>query len=303
MSNLSSLDSSSPFDMLQKQPKYVFPCAYGGPVYSDDPPMIHNMMKQLRLEVGAVEAVKSQDKYGPKFPVRGAKDLAQKLANALNKLNMEAPVVAQEVTFFDTDKIPDNQRQSGTPVFRTLAHVKATVRLIAPDTSFIDMVGSGHGGDVDDKSGGKASTYAWKDALLKGLSIPHEDMVDTDDDSSTGDEKPAGIREAGGKGTIKGRTNARGESYTGSKGAKTSGAVVSIAGASDAEVGENSEAGANEEGLAYVLAQIKKADSKSDLEQIRENIKSGVMYLEGQDRLRVTKAWMERSKEIKEESE
>jgi len=301
---MSLSDSSNPFNMGQKQPKYVFPCAYGGPVYSDDPPMIHDMMKKLRLEIGAVEAVKSQDKYGPKFPVRGAKDLAQKLANALNTLNMEAPVVAQEITFFDTDKIPGNERQSGNPVFRTLAHVKATVRLIAPDTSFIEMVGSGHGGDVDDKSGGKASTYAWKDALLKGLSIPHEDMVDTDDDSSTGGEKSASVREANDKGSAKGSRNARAGQAAGSKGSKEQGNGVALAGDSAAALLRAAQSeGSDEEGLAYVLAKIEEADSQSDLEQIRENIKSGVMFLEGQDRLKATKAWMERSKQLKEAAE
>ena len=277
------------------QTKFVFPSAYGGPVCSNEPPLIHDYMRKLRVEIGAVEAVKSQDKYGPKFPVRGAKDLAQKLANALNKLNMEAPVVFQEITFFDTDKIPANERQSGTPVFRTLAHVKATVRIIAPDTSFIDVVGSGHGGDVDDKSGGKASTYAWKDALLKGLSIPHEDMVDTDDDSSTGQQEPSGGGKTRAKATAKssaksvGQSGGRGESQV-----SKSGAMGETMASGDSGDPEDS----NEEGLAYVLAKIAESNTDADLEQIREAIKSGVLALEGQDRLTATKVWMERKREI-----
>jgi hypothetical protein len=280
------------------QAKYMFPSAYGGFVASESPPQIHDMMRALRIEVGAVEAKKSEDKFGPKFPVRGAKDLAQKLANALNSLNMEAPVIAQEVTLLEADKVPANERPNGNPVFRTLAHVKATVRIIAPDTSFIDVVGSGHGGDVDDKSGGKASTYAWKDALLKGLSIPHEDMVDTDDDSSTGESAPSkgrggrvASKEAGSKDAA-GQRGSRGES----KGAASARsepvgpAVGSVAGDDVAEV--------DPKGVAYVLTKIAEANSKADLEQIRAAITSGVLTLEGSDRLKATTAYMARMKEL-----
>lgn len=290
------MENNSNYPLMPSPQQYVFPSAYGGAVQSDKPPQIHNMMRQLRLEIGAVEAVKSQDKYGPKFPVRGAKDLAQKLANALNKLNMEAPVVSQEVNLLETaeNKIPQNERPNGQPVFRTLAHVKATVRIIAPDTSFIDVVGSGHGGDVDDKSGGKASTYAWKDALLKGLSIPHEDMVDTDDDSSTGGEEPAGSRKASGKAAAARSKNAVDKSAGRSESKVSSNRLVESA----VDNAADTEPESDETGLAYVLDKIKGANSASDLESIRDAIKTGVLDLRGSDRLEATKAWMQRKKEI-----
>lgn len=281
------------------QAQFVFPSAYGGAVQSDKPPQIHDMMRQLRIEIGAVAAVQSKEKFGPKFPVRGAKDLAQKLANALNTLNMEAPVIAQEVNLLPTDQIPGNERQSGNPVFRTLAHVKATVRLIAPDTSFIDMVGSGHGGDVDDKSGGKASTYAWKDAILKGLSIPHEDMVDTDDDSSTGGGESAGNRA---------KSPARQDSSSGhrARGQGGGGEIKSRAFVSDepaddsvAVAGELAGGEASDEkGVAYVVAKIKAANTDEELEQIRAAIKSGVLALHGGDRMAATQAFVARKKEL-----
>ncbi len=238
---------------------FVFPGAYGGAVQSPNPPQIHDMMKKLRVEIGAVKAVKAAG--GPMFPVRGAKDLAQKLANALNELNMEAPVVAQEVTILDADKVPKNENKSGNPVFRTLTHVKATVRLIAPDTSFIDMVGSGHGGDVDDKSGGKASTYAWKDAILKGLSIPHDDMVDTDDDSTVA---PA-VRGPGAPTPERTKVE-HPESAT----------------PTDAQ------------GLAYVTAQIAKAETLDALEAVKKAIQDGTLALHGSDRLKASKLYVER---------
>jgi hypothetical protein len=176
-----------PMNPMVSQPgQYVFPTYWGGMAVSPNPPQIHGKLRELRQAVGGLKAKKVQG--GPMFPVRGAKELAQKLAQALNDLDMVAPVIAQEVTLVDTKDIPANANSSGKPVFRTLAHVKSTVRVGAPDGSYVDMVGSGHGGDVDDKAGGKADTYGWKIAILKGLTIPEEDMVDTDDDSSDSGE-------------------------------------------------------------------------------------------------------------------
>lgn len=168
----------------------VFANAYSGATKGAEPPQIHGKLLALRR---AIKSLKAEKVNGVMFPVRGAKDLNQKMADALNDLDLLAPVVAQEVVLIPVADIPP--RPDGKPVFRTLAHIKATVRIIAPDGSFLDMVGSGHGGDADDKAGGKASTYAWKDAVLKGLTIPHADMVDTDDESGQGsgsDPRPAG---------------------------------------------------------------------------------------------------------------
>lgn len=279
---------------------FVFPSAYGGAVQSSNPPQIHELMKKLRMEVGAVAAKKQAG--GPMFPVRGAKELNQKLADALNALNMAAPVVKQEINLLPTNEIPDNKTPSGKPVFRTLAHVKSTVRLIAPDTSFIDCVGSGHGGDVDDKSGGKASTYAWKDAILKGLSIPHEDMVDTDDDSSVGGGQTTDGGTAASEAAAKGGTRKReakkgaaaGEGGTSEPSGGSKGAV------GDSGVGVSVEANIPG-GLGQTLARITNAKSLADLEQLRTEIKSGALALHGADKLKATQAWVARKEAIKGE--
>jgi hypothetical protein len=245
-----------------------------GSYVADAAPQIHSKLLELRRAVGSLAAKKQQG--GPMFPVRGAKELNQKLAQALNDLDLVAPVVAQSVQFIDTDKIPGNQTASGKPVFRTLVHVTATVRVIAPDGSYIDFVGSGHGGDTDDKAGGKASTYAWKDAILKGLSIPHEDMVDTDDDegsatvSSPG--KPAPVR------------NPKSDASTSTSSSAASSSTASPA----ADVGPG--------GLTYVLEKITQAQnnkSMQELEAIKEAIAKGTLALAGADRLRASKAWVE----------
>lgn len=284
---------------------FVFPSAYGGAVQSNEPPQIHVLLGELRRAVGSIAAKKQAG--GPMFPVRGAKELNQKLADALNSLNMVAPVVDQVITLVDAQNIPKNENKSGNPVFRTLAHVKSTVRLIAPDTSFIDCVGSGHGGDVDDKSGGKASTYAWKDAIFKGLSIPHEDMVDTDDDSSLGDGEPGAVRGAGRKAAAKGGGKAVEGTREGAAG--PDGGSQGEVGASSTQPGRvvgsgndgnavESDSTASSE-LGAVLKRIKGVDSLVSLELIREEIKSGELKLHGADKLKATQAWVARKEQLK----
>lgn len=174
--------------------RYVFPTYWGGMAVSTQPPKIHQGMTDLRRAVGSLAAKKQQG--GPMFPVRSAKELMQKLAEGLDELGMQAFPVAQEVHHFDTSTIPSNATASGKPVFRTLAHVKATVRVAASDGSYVDVVGSGHGGDVDDKAGGKADTYAWKSALLKGLCVPEQDMPDTDDEAPSDEASTASAPKA-----------------------------------------------------------------------------------------------------------
>lgn len=300
---MSENDQTMDLQLPPSQPnlrQYVFPSAYGGAVSSSAPPQIHDLLGKLRREVGSVAAKKSAG--GPMFPVRGARELNQKLADALNTLNMVASVVKQDVTIIPTETIPKNETKSGNPVFRTLAHVKATVRLIAPDTSYLDCVGSGHGGDVDDKSGGKASTYAWKDAIFKGLSIPHEDMVDTDDDSSNGDGETAGVRTASrkaaaagspGKGSAaKGQGESGAGAAGGSGGSGTSQSHSGVA-SSESAVGGQAVQSSNGNDLQAVLDAIKKADSKPALDAIRDDIKAGkYTALHGADKLKATQAWV-----------
>lgn len=267
MPTSTALDASA----VEFRARAVYDTAYCNHISNNGTPQIHGLLLELRREVGSLAAKKQAG--GPMFPVRGAKELNQKLAEALNKLEMVAAVVDQKVTFIDTDKIPGNQTASGKPVFRTLVHVVATVRIIAPDGSYLDCVGSGHGGDTDDKAGGKASTYAWKDAILKGLSIPHEDMEDTDDSASpatvSGPGNPAPVRNSEPKREV-------------SKPADSTPA--------------NIDGGTSGGGLDYVMekiAQAEKNKSLPELEGIKEAISKGTLALAGADRLRASKRWVE----------
>jgi hypothetical protein len=237
---------------------FTFPGAYGGTVTSEHPPQIHGKICELRrmLTLGA------EKRPGVMFPVKDAKQLNQKLAEALDQLEMVASPIAQDVSFIDTGNIPKNENKSGNPVFRTLVHVKTTVRLIAPDTSFHDVTGSGHGGDTDDKAGGKASTFSWKDAILKGITVPSEDMPDTDDEQQS----------------------ARGQ-------VQVTKQTRSLA-VMDSEPAE-------ETGLEAILEMIAKAKTVADLEAVRNLIKGGAIH--GNDRIKAAKPFADKMAELTKE--
>jgi hypothetical protein len=163
---------------------YEFPTWWGGIARSTVPPLIAERVNSLRLSVGGLEAKRggAAGERAPLYPVKSSKELFQKLAQGLSDLGLMAPVVDQTVhhqEYSYTDS--KGELRQGTAV-----HVTARIRLGATDGSFVELVGSGHGVDRDDKAGGKASTYAWKDAILKGLTIPEQDLVDTDDEEGQG---------------------------------------------------------------------------------------------------------------------
>jgi hypothetical protein len=137
-------------------------------VQADHPPLISIKLLELRRKVGGLKAEKAN---GLSFKIKSAKVLMDKLREAIDDVGLVCFVVAQEGGNVDTER-------------GTLAFVKATIRVGAPDGSYADFVGCGHGADGQDKAGGKASTYAWKDALVKGLCLPDADMDDTDDDEA-----------------------------------------------------------------------------------------------------------------------
>lgn len=152
---------------------FRFKTSDGGDAVSTQPPQIHAALIRLRKAIGGLQARRQAN--GPAYAVKSAKDLGIKLRDALDTVGLIASVVGQDVTILPTDR-------------GTACHVKSLIRVEAPDGSFRDFVGSGHGMDKDDKAGGKASTYAWKDAWVKGLNLPDAEMVDTDDEEGVGAE-------------------------------------------------------------------------------------------------------------------
>lgn len=152
---------------------------------SDSPiiprPLIFSKLLELRRAIGGLKARKSTEAYGPQFPVRSSKELMDKLSAAVNDLDLLVYPVASELV---TMEVPATTDKQGNPKMGgSCCYVISTIRVEAEDGSYRDFRGMGCGADRDDKAGGKASTYAWKDALLKGLSIPDAEMLDTDNEA------------------------------------------------------------------------------------------------------------------------
>jgi hypothetical protein len=171
--------------------------------YTGLKPKIRTDLIALRKKIGGLKAEK---KGGVMFPVKSAKDLMVKLRDAADELGMVmagAPInvefqeralslgytdeVTTRTTFSEKTEDDDASELVKTETKRTerpstIVTCKMTIRFMSDDGSFEDFVGFGQGGDTQDKAGGKASTYAWKDALTKALSLPDADMVDTDDE-------------------------------------------------------------------------------------------------------------------------
>lgn len=157
-------DTPTPVSAVQM---YQFKTYWGGDAWSPGPPQIHAGLIALRKAIGGLQAKKQAN--GPQFAVKSAKDLGIKLRDALDETGLVCFVVGQQGGNLEVEK-------------GTAAYVQTLIRVGAPDGSYVDFAGSGHGADRDDKAGGKASTYAWKDALVKGLNLPDAEMVDTDDE-------------------------------------------------------------------------------------------------------------------------
>lgn len=176
--HISSVEAGTP----SSSSKFVWPCWWGGAAGSDKPPLIHTRIQELRREIGGLEARKSSG--GPNFPVKSAKELEQKLQPALDKLGLSLSCV-YDVGHVDLASVPAT---GNGKVVRSACWVKCTVRFCAEDGSYLESQGAGGGLDADDKAYGKATTYSRKDAILKMLAVPEKNMIDTDDESDTGDD-------------------------------------------------------------------------------------------------------------------
>lgn len=136
------------------------------------PGKILRLWKELREFTGIVEAKK---KDGVKFKVRSAEDLIDKIREKANQLGILI--------------YPANGSGNGFPVEDgTLATVSLQVVAQAiEDGSTLVFYGFGLGADSQDKAGGKAGTYAFKQALIQALLAGGKEnakklgVADTDD--------------------------------------------------------------------------------------------------------------------------
>jgi len=131
---------------------------------------IHSDIVALRRKVGGLKA---EQKAGVRYKVKNAATLMAKLREALDELNMVCYPVQHDV---QTLQVAEGSNCS----------CKITLYIGSDDGSGILATGIGRGADTADKAEGKASTYAWKDCLVKALNLPDADMPDTDDEDLSG---------------------------------------------------------------------------------------------------------------------
>lgn len=130
------------------------------------------MWRELRLSVGTVAA---KEKQGVKFKVRSAEDLIDKVRDRANELGLL--IYPHEVV--GKGHVVD----SGTLAEVTVVVIAQAVE----DGSRLAFSGFGLGADNQDKAGGKAGTYAFKQALIQALlaggskEAKKLGVVDTDD--------------------------------------------------------------------------------------------------------------------------
>lgn len=139
------------------------------------PGLILGLWLSLRKSTGVIEAKK---KDGVKFKVRSAEDLIDKIRAKANELGILIyPRVASARSFVVEDG--------------TLAEQELQVwAQCVEDGSQLMFGGFGLGADNQDKAGGKAGTYAFKQALIQALLAGGKDnaralgVADTDDTDS-----------------------------------------------------------------------------------------------------------------------
>jgi hypothetical protein len=139
------------------------------------PGKILQLWHLVRQQVGVIELKK---KNGMKFETRASTDLMDKLAQALN----DHGVVVYPTRGTSRGLVVEDG---------TMADVELTIVAQAiEDGSFIELYGYGQGADTQDKAGGKAGTYAFKQALLQalqagGTKAPKKDRIPDTDDTDT----------------------------------------------------------------------------------------------------------------------
>lgn len=153
----------------------------------ETPGKILQLWAAVRKQVGIVELKKKQ---GMKFETRASTDLMDKLAQACN----------------DHGVLVYPCRGSGKGLVvedGTMADVELTIVAQAiEDGSRLEFFGYGQGADNQDKAGGKAGTYAFKQAIIQallagGTKAPKKDRMPDTDDTDTPIE--GGVRAKTGK--------------------------------------------------------------------------------------------------------
>jgi len=144
------------------------------------PGMIYVRINQIMKDLGAIAKDRKNDHQGYKF--RGIEDMY----NAIHPILVNHQV-------FCVPQVMEKELQtfasgSGKTSFRVL--LKISHKFYAEDGSYIDVITIGEGIDTSDKACNKAMSAAMKYAFIELLSIPTEDIEDSDKDNPEIDSLP-----------------------------------------------------------------------------------------------------------------
>lgn len=150
---------------------------------------ILQLWANLRTAVGVV---KKKKKQGVKFDVLEATEVVDKVRAAANELGILIyPAVGTD--FATTGSLGKGHVvEDGTLAEASLVVVAQAVS----DGSRLCFWGFGLGADTQDKAGGKAGTYAFKQALVQALLAGGKGGVKVDDTDDTDTPIPGGVKPA-----------------------------------------------------------------------------------------------------------
>jgi len=156
---------------------------YDGMIEGPDGRLVPGAILRLWAEARrAVGVVKAKKKEGVRFKVRSNEDLVDALRRACNELGI---LVYPRKSAGRGHVVEDG----------TLAEVDLSIVVQAvEDGSRLLFAGFGLGADNQDKAGGKAGTYAFKQALIQALLAGGADDTDDTDTPIKGGVKPKAAR-------------------------------------------------------------------------------------------------------------
>jgi hypothetical protein len=131
---------------------------------------IFTLIPKIMASVGAVG--KDQKNEFQKYKFRGIDDLYNAVQPALVSAGVFCVPSVQDCQTFEA------AGKDGKVSFRVL--LKINHRFYAPDGSYIEVVTMGEGLDTSDKASNKAMSAAMKYAFIELLSLPTEDIEDSD---------------------------------------------------------------------------------------------------------------------------
>jgi hypothetical protein len=151
------------------------------------------MTNLIKAVLAVMDEVKSIDKNlnvgtgGSSYKGVADKDVKQVIGQAMQKNGLiiltTGIIPESEMSEWDQEETYNGKTQTKhkTMVF---TKIKTKYTLMHESGEQVELVGYGHGADSQDKSAGKATTYALKYALLNTFLVPTGDIDDTDKDHS-----------------------------------------------------------------------------------------------------------------------